>query len=621
MDSEIAQLPRIALDEGMDPAVRELLRSELAKSGKVDVVAGAAEQKALDEMRRRSHSLSFSAQTACELGQQLAANSLLKATFVPAGSSKRLLVQMFSGETGCLNASAGVFWNEDRPDVSVAEAVSELIGNLRTAPDLPGSAKAPKVEARDIGRETADDWQMEGTSGVVVAFETVPPGAVVLWDGQMLCQTTPCSKLVARGTHKVEFHLVSYLPFRESVQVTADTDGIKRELAPDFGWITVRSTPPGLPVTLSGKPWGTTPLEKRQVPSGPHRVLISDSRYVERGREIVLERGRHEIIDLELPAREGGLQIFARDRQGNDLRATVLVDGREVGRTPYAEKVIIGDHRVTVTHSGARWDRQVTIREKEVEKLEAVLAVGPERVSVVRDKPAGSVSKASAPPPSSDRRRVFHLGTSLSEGIVMADGHTARSGVTGTLAMWLKWRWFRWEPLSLGMSLEGAKPVLLGTGTAWDLTRSLYLRNVFLAAFAQGRKYWGLLYGAGYGFSLGAGWSLDMEVDAVAGRRAGEPAGRKGRAAGGFLRDKNLTSIRCHLDTHGGVTRNVTRTNRSESNTSSSGSVPLNSRIRRRIRGQPRPRCSICRRTNMKWAIHSFLERGRPPASTATGVM
>ena len=503
IEEELGRLPRVTLDEGKAPEVRELLRTELARTGKVDVVAGAEEEQTLADIRRKSHDIQFSVRSACRIGERLAANSLLKTSFVKAGNGTRLIVQLFSAETGCLNGSAGVYWNESRPELSVAEAVNELVSNLRVSVELPGGKAPSTVKERDIG-EREVGWTLEGTSGVVVAFETEPAGAVVLIDGKILCQSTPCSKLVSTGSHKVEFQLESYLPVRETVTVNVRTVSVKRTLSPDFGWLTVRSEPAGLPVTLDGKPWGTTPVERRRLSSGAHRVLVTDPRYFDKGKEVVIARGEHETVSVELLAREGGLQVRARDLRGNDLRAQVMVDSREVGKTPFSGKLMVGNHQVRVVLNGGSWDKTVTVQEKQVEKLDAVLDIGDAFPLPEPNQPAKGV-----------RKRLFHLGLSLAEGAVFAGDSTGRSGVSGTLSTWLKWGWFRWEPVSLGVNFEGVNAVTLGTGAAWDIVAGFYLRTLFNMAFADKKSYWGFLGGAGYGFDLGKGWHLDAEVDAT----------------------------------------------------------------------------------------------------------
>jgi len=155
-EEELRRMPRVTLNEGMPEDLRELLRTELARTGKVDVVAGAEEDEVLAAIRRKSHELQFSDRTACRIGARLAANSLLKASFVAAGGGKRLLVQLFSAETGCLNGSAGVFWNVEKPDLSVAEAIAELVNNLRVAVALPARATPATVKERESGEREVE---------------------------------------------------------------------------------------------------------------------------------------------------------------------------------------------------------------------------------------------------------------------------------------------------------------------------------------------------------------------------------------------------------------------------------------------------------------------------------
>jgi thiol-disulfide isomerase/thioredoxin len=409
VEKELARLPRVTLDEGMDQAVREPLRSELARTGKVDVVAGPDEQAALDEIRRKSHGLQFASQSTCTLGEQLAANSLLKATFVGEAKGRRLLLQLFSADTGCLHVSAGVYWNEERPDLSVAEAVAKLVNGLRGAVQFPGKAVPQTMTERDL-RETADEWSFQGTTGSIVAFQTDPPGAVMLMDGKVLCQSTPCSKLVVPGMHVVEFQLENYLPVRERIPLSEKTGTVQRTLKPDFGWISVRSVPSGIPVTLDGRPWGTTPIERRQVSTGPHRVMVTDPLFLEEGKDLVVTQGGEHLVEVTLTPRVGGLEVHATDLQDNDLRGEVFVDGVSVGYTPYSQTTPVGQHQVRVVQGDLSAERSITVREREVASLRLELkpaanrSIEAERLRKMqaRRPPAATVSgPAKAPPPAS----------------------------------------------------------------------------------------------------------------------------------------------------------------------------------------------------------------------------
>ena len=424
VEDELGSLPRVTLDPEMDSGLRALLRAELARTGKVLVVASAEEESALAEIRERSRDLQFSEKSACKLGQRLAANSLLKTSFVKAGGGKKLLVQLFSAETGCLNASAGVFWNDTRPDLSAAEAVAELTNELRVAVELPGGARNTALQEREIG-EQEESWTMERAGGVIVAFQSEPAGAVVLLDGKVLCQASPCSKLVTSGSHRLEFQLESYLPVRESIAVSERTASVDRKLTPDFGWSTVNSTPPGLGITLDGRPWGSTPVVRRQVSSGPHQVLVSDPSHYDKGREVIVERGEHEEIDVVLAERQGGIQVLARDQKENDLRAKVYVDGQEVGITPFSGKVIVGERKVRVMHDGDSWETSLTVVEKQVEKVEAVLDVARGSDAETSSDPWSLLYEA----PKDPEEEVTSLESNLAGSTPSAweDGRTERS--------------------------------------------------------------------------------------------------------------------------------------------------------------------------------------------------
>ncbi len=483
------------------------MRTELARTGKVDVVAGADEEKALAAIRRKSHEVQFSDRSACRIGERLAANSLLKATFVRAGSGKRLLVQVFSAETGCLNASAGVFWNIEKPDLSVAEAVAELVNNLRVSVELPASGgRAVRIVEKELGQKS-DDWLVESETGMVVAFQSDPEGAAVLVDGKMVCTTTPCSRTLAAGSHKIEMQKESWSPESKIVDVDADTRAFSWKLTQDFGWITVRSVPSGLPVTLDKKPLGITPLHRHQVASGPHRVMVASADCYDKGKQVVVEPGEHEEIDLTLEQREGGLAVKAQDQQGNDLIAEVWVDGEKIGATPFGGKLAVGKHDVRVVVDDLAWEDTVEIREKETEKRVARLSTAPSIGEPIEKPVVRRAAKPDERRSNADAERFF-LALALSEGFQLIDGKAYRTNAAVDAAFQMRLSRFRWEVLNAGAAVESPNALTLGTAGILDLF-GLYVRAGVEGLFAEGNSYWGVRGGAGYAMTLATGWYLD----------------------------------------------------------------------------------------------------------------
>ena len=221
---------------------------------------------------------------------------------------------------------------------------------------------------------------MDVQTGVLVSFESQPAGAVVLVDGRLQCPSTPCSKTLAGGAHKVEMQKESYVPESTSLTVAKGMKPLRLTLTPDFGWLNVSSSPDGLPVQVDGSKVGTTPLSMHKVSTGPHEVLVSDPRYYDSGKQVQVDRGETEEIRVELLPREGGLRVNARDERGNDLAAEVWLDDGRIGTTPLAKQVLIGQHKLMIVHGGRQVEQDIEVREKQIEDI-AVELRGRERKS------------------------------------------------------------------------------------------------------------------------------------------------------------------------------------------------------------------------------------------------
>lgn len=134
----MAQAPRVdvqAVDvpeaSGLDAAaLQSAVRSELSRTDKLVVVATEAEREELRALVRASMGPFRDDEGACEVGQEISANSLLQAG-ISAGARPRLHLRLLSAERGCLVAAGSVPWNPDKPSTSVGEGVSALLAGLR----------------------------------------------------------------------------------------------------------------------------------------------------------------------------------------------------------------------------------------------------------------------------------------------------------------------------------------------------------------------------------------------------------------------------------------------------------------------------------------------------------
>ena len=140
-------IPRVLVEEGKDKDIYKMVRSELIKNSKIEVVASDEERKALAELRKKSNNLNYDAKLRCKLGEEVSANSRLMISTQKRGQKETLVLELFSVEKGCLTAS-GTATMRGNTETEVAEAVYNLLKNLLGDFKMPGedrkSAKAQK---------------------------------------------------------------------------------------------------------------------------------------------------------------------------------------------------------------------------------------------------------------------------------------------------------------------------------------------------------------------------------------------------------------------------------------------------------------------------------------------
>lgn len=128
----------------------------------------------------------------------------------------------------------------------------------------------------------------------------------------------------------------------------------------EFGWILVRTEPPGATVLLDGVRQGQTPLSLRDVSFGRHQVEVSRPGFVTVQREVAVGAS-----DVVLPL---GIELVPADPDGTTGRvgvesgslavqsrpagARVVVDGSLAGRTPIVVEVSIGSHEIRIEDEG-----------------------------------------------------------------------------------------------------------------------------------------------------------------------------------------------------------------------------------------------------------------------------
>ena len=97
-------------------------------------------------------------------------------------------------------------------------------------------------------------------------------------------------------------------------------------------------------VYLDGKRIGTAPFVFNNVPAGTHRIYFEQPGFYKSSeREIIVKKGTVESISEPIP--DGGTIVVSSLTPGTP----VFLDGRDIGKTPLTQKVVVGKHLLKVS--------------------------------------------------------------------------------------------------------------------------------------------------------------------------------------------------------------------------------------------------------------------------------
>ena len=377
--NELASLPRVLIVNEIAPPLAKqaagidgLVRAELAKTRKVDVLSGEKGQRELEALRKKSQAADVDERCQLQLGQVMPANAKLAIRLTQGADGEWLFLEMYDAAKGCNMASGKARWRRTQPEVTVAEAVADLLQSLRREVQVPRAEVASAVVKQPFGgvkREAGKALELDDAEETVVKFASTPPAAVFVGD-KMVCKQTPCQKAVALGTRAVTMSQEDYLTRSETLTVTRKTKEISWELAPDFATLAVRCSTAAA-IEVDGQAT-TCPLAEQRLRPGPHVVALKSPCHLGVEETFEVKRGEQKTLTLPVAPRLAGVNIKAQAPGGDDVEAKAFLDGREVGDVPGSFKVPVCGKKLEVRADGyAPWTGEWTAREGEKVKIVA----------------------------------------------------------------------------------------------------------------------------------------------------------------------------------------------------------------------------------------------------------
>ena len=373
VENYFKKIPRVYVEEGSDKNIYQLVRSKLRENSKIEIVASDKERKALASMREKSYAGNYSDNMKCKLGEEVSANSRLVISTQKRGKKNALVLELFSVEKGCLTAS-GTATLRGNPEQEVAEAVFNLLKNLLGDVKMPSEGGRKVKPAFQTGRfgEESDDWEIGGGEETIVKFESNPAGAFVMADGNLLCQSTPCSKMLTKGNHQIEMQKENYVAVSQKQEIK-EGKTVKFTLEPNFAWLSVTGNY-AVSLRLDGQNIGEIPINERVINPGNHKIEHTDGCFYNLGEAFTVKRGEKKNIRLDLKYRESAIKVYAQDEKGNDIKADVFVDDKNVGRTPGSFKVPLCSKKLYVKKDKfIDYSVNLSLKEKQVETFQAKL--------------------------------------------------------------------------------------------------------------------------------------------------------------------------------------------------------------------------------------------------------
>lgn len=233
-------------------------------------------------------------------------------------------------------------------DIPLPEGEHQV--SLEDARHLP-LAQALQVTGRGVRQEISVQMLPAWAN---VKVDSVPPGASILVDGEVLGQT-PASVEVLQGERQLMLQLPSFAHWQKSLRLTAgkDQDLGQVALQPAPGLLELGSVPGGANVTLDGDFLGQTPLTVEIAPGRAHALAVSKPGYERYDDSVEMSSGSRDARSVTLKPQLGEVRLRI-----SPAHAAVRIDGKPLEKGLKSVSLPAVEHTVEVSLDGYATERR-----------------------------------------------------------------------------------------------------------------------------------------------------------------------------------------------------------------------------------------------------------------------
>lgn len=338
----------------------EYMRNTIVSSNKYIVIAKERQEKAMiSEMKKESYQSCNDKNCQIPLGQALSADTILRTTITLFGGIYTITSELIdlAKEATISGANATFDGSEKSLRIAIENIVSQIIGTKRKPP-----LKHGKFDERK------EEWKIDNVEVAIVKFSSYPEGAVVFVDGKIICQSTPCSKMLTTGWHEIEMQKEKYLPQKKKQQVFKD-EQINYTLESNFALLNVYGEDE-VEIKIDGQKAGKIPIRNMAIATGTHKIEHTNPCYYNSGEIFTVKRKEKKDINLKLECRESAVKVYVQDEKGNDINAEISVDEKILGKAPGTFKIPLCSKNLTVKADGKTdYIEEISLEEKKVKEF------------------------------------------------------------------------------------------------------------------------------------------------------------------------------------------------------------------------------------------------------------
>ncbi len=211
-----------------------------------------------------------------------------------------------------------------------------------------------------------------------VTLDSNPRGALVLRNDDILCRSTPCTRALPAGEHKISMHVERHAPHEETVKLGEDTT-FSWELTPDFARLTLNfeGQPGKVRVEIDGEDKGSLPMEGLELKPGSHKLSFHGPCHRSQEQELTVKRGQEVTLQVKPEPKTAEVTITAQNLKGKDIQAQVSLDGNALGQAPGTFTIPICTGLLVVSSAEhGMYSTQIQLQDEQSHNLRALLGQG-----------------------------------------------------------------------------------------------------------------------------------------------------------------------------------------------------------------------------------------------------